>query len=134
MEMQQAVLSLLNTFSAAKQRVALREIARYLLRANRSRISRNVEPDGSKMAARQAGKRRMFRKIGRFMQQRTSTDRAEVGFSGSTGKIATNHQLGRSIRVGTYTADFPVRELLGLNAADQQGVMQILLKHSGVAA
>lgn len=65
MELQDVML---NNFSAATRRAALREIARYLLLSNRKRIRANVQPDGSAMQARKDGAARMFRKIGRQMR------------------------------------------------------------------
>ena len=132
MELQDVLSKMLNNFSAATRRAALREIARYLLLSNRKRIRANVQPDGSAMQARKDGAGRMFRKIGRQMQQRATADQAEVGFAGRTGWVATNHQLGRSIRQGKYTVNFPVRELLGLDEADRKAVRDILIKYVGV--
>ena len=134
MELQETLLKLLNNFSAATRRVILREIARYLLRSNRKRIRRNTQPDGTAMQARKSGSGLMFRKIGRQMRQRVSAEQAEVGFEGRTSWVATNHQLGRSIRQGNYTLDFPVRELLGLDDTDRQTVRDIIIKHIGKAA
>ena len=134
MELQTALLQLLNAFGPVTRRTALREIASYLMRSNRQRIRGNVQPDGSAMTARQRGKGRMFRKIGGMMQQHVSADEASVGFSGRTGWVASNHQLGRSIRKGKSVLNFPVRELLGLNETDRAAVQNILLKHIGMAA
>ena len=129
MELQSVLLQLLNNFGAATRRDALREIARYLLLSNRKRIRANAQPDGSAMQARKNGAGRMFRKIGRQMQHRATADQAEVGFAGRTGWVATNHQLGRSIRQGKYTVNFPGRELLGLDETDRKAVHGIIIKH-----
>lgn len=129
MELQDVLSKMLNNFSAATRRAALREIARYLLLSNRKRIRANVQPDGGAMQVRKHGAGRMFRKIGRQMRQRVNADQAEVGFAGRTGWVATNHQLGRSIRQGNYTVSFPVRELLGLDETDRKAVHDILIRH-----
>lgn len=132
----QAVLLQLETVITAKQREIMRDVARYLLLANRQRISRNVQPDGSAMPRRQNGAGRMFRKIGGHLRQRVNADSASIGFSGRTGWVATNHQLGRSVRRGNYRVDLPVRELLGLPAADQRAIATRIMTHlnGGLAA
>lgn len=131
MELEDALLQLLNNVGPVTRRLALREIAGYLMRSNRKRILANVQPGGTGMMPRQGRGGRMFRKIGGLMQQKVTADQAETGFYGRTAWVASNHQMGRMIRKGKALIDFPVRLLLGLDDADRAGVGEILLKHLG---
>lgn len=126
---------LLGKFSTGIRRDALREAARYLMLSNRKRLRLNVQPSGNAMQARKNGtNKKMFTKLGKHMQKKDSGGGMAVGYFGSTGNIATNHQLGKELRRSlsggrTLLIDLPVRELLGLDAEDRQAVEQIFLKH-----
>ncbi len=131
MGLDDALQQLLNNFGPVTRRSALREIASYFMRSNRKRIRSNVQPGGASMTPRQGRGGRMFRKIGRMMRQQVTADAAQVGFSGRTGWVATNHQLGRVIRNAGQTLHYPVRLLLGADEEDRAAVLAIVLKYIG---
>lgn len=124
----------LDGFSPANRRKALREIAQYLMRSNRKRLKANLQPSGGAMKARQHGSRKMFQKMGKSLKQTVRSDEANIGYFDSAGKIATNHQLGKTLNRKlssgrTLQIELPVRELLGLDDEDQAAVHAIFVKH-----
>lgn len=119
---------LLQNTNRATQRLALREIARYLLKANQQRIRRNVQANGKAMTPAQH-KQRMFKRMGKYLKADTQASGASVDFQGKAATIATNHQLGKTLQRQGFAIHLPVRELLGLSHDDQQAVTHILLKY-----
>lgn len=126
---------LLASYGPVKRRKALREAARYLMLSNRKRLRLNVEPSGKSMTARQNGTgQRMFKKLGKSMLSKESSDKTDIGYFGSSGRLATNHQLGKTLKRNLSNdrimmIDLPVRALLGLSNEDRLSVEKIFLKH-----
>jgi len=120
-------LLLLKNAGPVTRRKALRKAVTYLKKENTRRIKANVEPDGSRMVHRKQGSRRMFQSISKQIKRVSRGDNAEFGFYGRTGWVASNHQYGRSVKTKTHDIPLPVRELLGINDADQLVVRDIFL-------
>lgn len=125
---------LLEKFSPAAQRRAIREAARYLMLSNRKRLKQNIEASGAAMTSRKNGNSKMFQKMGQSMRQQDSTSESSVGFYGNVGRIATNHQMGKVLKRilasgRVIDINLPVRLLLGLDDEDRHEVNQIFLKH-----
>ncbi len=72
---------------------------------------------------------RMFQTIGKNLRYKRKGEHVEIGFTGISGKIASEHHYGNPDK-GT-----PVRQLLGLSQKDQDAVKDIILDHllEGVA-
>ena len=112
------------------RRKALTKASLYLMQVNKRRIKANRSPDGSAMTERlDTEKGRMFRHLPAYLQRSLHADLAHIGFAGRMGWVASHHQLGQSVRYPNYTADLPVRELLGINGEDAEQVKRIVLEH-----
>jgi len=127
---------LLNSMKPAERKRKMRLIGRALRKANQNRIKKQVNPDGSAFSPRkQSEKKKRPKKM--FMALRTAKHmklfaRAKgvsVGFAGRDAKIARIHQFGQRdvISVFGQQYDFPVRELLGFSADDQDIIKEIVL-------
>lgn len=128
-----AITKMLKINSPAKRKRIMRKVAGYVSKMNKKRIKKNLSPNGNTMEARHKGTGKMFRKMNRQLRQKYEPDKAEVGFFGVAGTIATNHQLGRHIKEtkgawhgGSNEFTMPVRLLLGLPEADQDAVKKII--------
>ena len=134
MQLTDALTHVISQLGPVSRRSAMREIAQYLRRTNSKRINRNVQADGSKMEARKNGSAKMYRKMDKYLKAKSSAAGAEVGFSGSAGRIASTHQLGKVLKHRDTFFRLPVRTLLGLPREDRDAIRSILLKHIGLSA
>ncbi|MBG6245411.1 phage virion morphogenesis protein [Candidatus Symbiopectobacterium sp. 'North America'] len=70
----------------------------------------------------------------RFLKMRTDSNGVLVGFDGVAAHIARVHQFGQCDQIGPGTfAKYPVRELLGLSAADLQAIEHAAINSLGSA-
>jgi len=120
------LIQLLRRMGPVSRRTALRDIARYLKQQQQSRISRNVSPDGTAMLKHQRGKK-MFRNMGGLIKTRANERKAEIGFYGRVGHVASRHQLGQTLQYGDWRFELPIRELMGLPKKDSQAIVAKLL-------
>jgi phage virion morphogenesis protein len=136
-DLEYALNALLKFAGAVVQKKIMRKVTGYLSRVNKKRIKQNKTPDNSAMEARhnKNKKGKMFNRMGRQLRQKYESDSAEIGFYGVAGNIATNHHLGKRVREKTTWNDsynefkMPLRELLGLPAADQNSIAEIIMKN-----
>lgn len=130
LNMPEALAILYRNAGPVSRRKALTKAVQYLMQVNEKRIRGNVKPDGAAMAARADNwKGKMFPRLPDYMQRWLQNDLAQIGFSGRMGRVASNHQLGNSVQYPNYTADLPVRELLGINGDDAERVKSIFLEY-----
>lgn len=131
---------LANVSPSARRRLA-RDLARDLRRQQQQRIAAQLNPDGSRYAARKATLRDRKGKIRRgvmFAKIRTAThlridasaDEACVGFVGRVARIASVHQLGLRDRVrpGGPEVQYAQRRLLGLTETQREGIRDRILR------
>ncbi|MGD7180917.1 phage virion morphogenesis protein, partial [Ralstonia pseudosolanacearum] len=112
-----------------------------LRRRQAARIAEQRNPDGSPYVPRKpqlrhrAGRirRAMFGRLrlARYMKTEADANTAVVTFVGSAQRIATVHQFGLRDRVNKagLTAQYPVRELLGLDDGDVHRITDLVLQH-----
>ncbi|MEC9838681.1 phage virion morphogenesis protein [Escherichia marmotae] len=93
----------------------------------------------SSMSARQTSKKStpMFARLRtyRWLKMRSDAEGAVVGFDGLAARIARVHQAGLRDEVapGVMTT-YPVRELLGVTAADERRIHDTIIRSLGGAA
>jgi len=134
-------IPLLTRLEPGERRKLARTVATELRRSQRTRIRRQLNPDGTSYVPRRrirskAGAIRrgaMFQKITRakYLKTKTSTDSAEVGFVGRVARIARVHQYGERDRVDRDGPEvrYPERRLLGFTHADRELIRDLLLDH-----
>lgn len=139
------VAAIAERFGDGNMRKIARKIGLALRRTNAERISRNVEPDGSAMEPRKPRplrdqkkdrirkKARMFPRIrlARNMNIDADADQVELTFNSKVAKTAEVHHFGLRDRVarfrGAPQVRYPVRELLGFGAADEEIILATVL-------
>ncbi|OHV11203.1 phage virion morphogenesis protein [Kushneria phosphatilytica] len=135
---------LIARLDAHERRRLARVVATDLRRAQRERIKRQQNPDGSDFAPRKSRDRQgairrgvMFSKLrtAKYLRTRTSPDGATVGFFGRVASIARTHQYGLRDRVTENgpRVKYAQRELLGFSEADREHVRDLILDHLGGA-
>lgn len=127
---------LLAGLQPAARKKKLQTIGRALRKSNQGRIKQQVNSDGSAYAPRKKqlgtvkrAKKMLLnlRKAKRF-KVKASSDDVQVGFGGFDAVIASVHQFGEEGQVTKgLKVDYPVRELMGFTADDQQTILDILL-------
>lgn len=75
--------------------------------------------------------KRMMRKLRqtKHLRQRFMADGVRVGFFGRDGYLASVHHYGKYQQLRYGIAQYPRRELLGINEADQAMIRESLLRH-----
>lgn len=126
--------------SATQKRELLRIIAQGLRVRMRDRINRQKDPSGRRFKPRkrdQVGSIKrgaLFQKIGGHIVTRYSDSRAEVGFNGSTGRIAKIHQYGlldRPNKKSRRSVRYSKRELVGFSDEDVQFIKDTVVQFLG---
>ncbi|QOK96350.1 phage virion morphogenesis protein [Ralstonia pseudosolanacearum] len=141
-ELEAWLAGMLTKLDAPARRVLARAVAAELRRRQAARIAEQRNPDGSpyvprkpQQQLRRAGRirRAMFThlRLARYMKTEADANTAVVTFAGSAQRIARVHQFGLRDRVNKagLTAQYPVRQLLGLNDGDLQCITDIVLMH-----
>lgn len=135
--------SLLAKLDAPQRRLLARAIAVELRRRQAARIAAQRNPDGSAYAPRKPQlrhkrggiRRAMFSRLrmARYLKGEADPNTAVVTFAGTTQRIATVHHFGLRDRVNKngLMAQYPARELLGLDAADVDTITDLVLRHLG---
>lgn len=103
----------------------------------RSDIERYIEINTQSVRRTTSKKVPMFQKLraARFLNMRADAGGASVGFDGLAARIARVHQYGQRDQVGPgIFAKYPVRELLGFTAADEQLITDQVINSLGSAA
>jgi phage virion morphogenesis protein len=139
--------ALLSKLDPAARRAAATDIGRELRRSQQKRIREQKNPDGSPFEprkprlARDGGplrqkkgriKRQMFIKLrtARFFKVKNDATGVTLGFSGRVSRLARVHQEGqRSVVALGKTYQYPIRQLLGLTAAELEMIRDKLLEH-----
>lgn len=138
----------MQSLGAGEMRKLSGRIMRDIRRENVKRIAANVEPDGSKMAARKprknrrgqtiANKAKMFRnlRLSRNLKFRASAEGGELYFArGSMGKVAAEHHFGEDAYIGkagdgrTIRARMTQRRLLGFSDKDNDAILNAVIEH-----
>ncbi|MGA3953159.1 phage virion morphogenesis protein [Ralstonia nicotianae] len=140
-ELEAWLAGMLTKLDAPARRVLARAVAAELRRRQAARIAEQRNPDGSPYVPRKpqlrhrAGRirRAMFARLrlARYMKTEADANTAVVTFVGSAQRIATVHQFGLRDRVNKagLTAQYPVRELLGLDDGDVHRITDLVLQH-----
>ncbi|ASL75373.1 phage virion morphogenesis protein [Ralstonia pseudosolanacearum] len=135
---------MLTKLDAPARRVLARAVAAELRRRQAARIAEQRNPDGSPYVPRKpqlrhrAGRirRAMFARLrlARYMKTVADANSVVVTFAGNAQRIATVHQFGLRDRVnkGGLTAQYPARELLGLDDGDLQRITDMVLQHVNI--
>lgn len=132
-------------FGDGNMRKVARKIGQILRRANAARIASNVQPDGSAMEPRKKRplrerkkdrvrrKGRMFPKIrlARNMRIDADADQVALSFGSKVSRNAEVHHFGLRDRVarfrGAPQVRYPVRELMGFGAADDDAILEAVI-------
>ncbi|MHA6887232.1 phage virion morphogenesis protein [Ralstonia pseudosolanacearum] len=142
-ELEAWLAGMLTKLDAPARRVLARAVAAELRRRQAARIAEQRNPDGSpyvprkpqQQLRRRAGRirRAMFTRLrlARYMKTEADANTAVVTFAGSAQRIARVHQFGMRDRVNKtgLTAQYPARELLGIDEADMQRISDLVLLH-----
>ncbi|MCK4152002.1 phage virion morphogenesis protein [Ralstonia pseudosolanacearum] len=132
---------LLTRMDAPARRVLARAVAVELRRRQAARIAEQRNPDGSPYAPRKPQlrhrkgriRRAMFARLrmARYMKAEADANTAVVTFVNKARRIATVHHFGLRDRVNKsgLMAQYPTRELLGLDAADVETVTNLVAQH-----
>lgn len=140
--------TLLARLTPAARRAAATDIGRELRRSQQKRIREQRNPDGSTFERRKPRlvmengrlrekqgriKKQMFAKLrtARFFKVKNDAAGVTLGFSGRIARLARVHQDGATAKVapGGPSYQYPVRQLLGLTAADREMIRDKLLEH-----
>lgn len=128
LDMPAALAILYRNAGPVTRRKALTKTSLYLMQVNKRRIRANITPEGAPMEARvDSWEGKMFQHLPDYLQKWLQADLAQIGFAGRMGWVASNHQFGRIVPYPHYTADLPVRQLLGINEVDAEQVKRIFL-------
>ena len=150
LELEAYLVGFLSRLEPGERRKTGMRIAAYLQRARAKTIGANTDPDGQpftprKPRAPQAGDkvakkkrsikdRKMFLKARttKYLRKQATASEASVGYAGAMARLMTVHQEGRKDRVsrapGSPVAQYPMRRILGLNEADREEVLAIVLE------
>ncbi|EMO4627631.1 phage virion morphogenesis protein [Enterobacter kobei] len=103
----------------------------------RGDIERYIEINTKSIRRTAAKELPMFQRLRsyRFLKMRADAGGAAVGFDGVAARIARVHQFGLRDQVGPGAfAKYPVRELLGFTAGDEQMITEQVVNSLGNAA
>ncbi|AKZ27956.1 virion morphogenesis protein [Ralstonia solanacearum] len=126
---------------APARRVLARAVAVELRRRQAARIAEQRNPDGSPYAPRKPQlrhrkgriRRAMFARLrlAGYMKAEVDANTAVVTFVNKARRIAAVHHFGLRDRVNKsgLMAQYPARELLGLDAADVETVTNLVAQH-----
>lgn len=132
---------LLAKLDAPQRRLLARAIAVELRRRQAARIAAQRNPDGSPYVPRKPQlrhkrggiRRAMFSRLrmARYLKAQADPNTAVVTFAGTAQRIATVHHFGLHDRINKngLMAQYPARELLGLDAADIDAVTEMVVRH-----
>jgi phage virion morphogenesis protein len=133
--------NLLAKLDALQRRLLARAIAVELRRRQAARIAAQRNPDGSAYAPRKPQlrhkrggiRRAMFSRLrmARYLKAQADPNTAVVTFAGTAQRIATVRHFGLRDRVNKngLMAQYPARELLGLDAADVRAITDLVIRH-----
>lgn len=135
------LVGLLAKLDAPQRRLLARAIAVELRRRQAARIAAQRNPDGSAYVPRKPQlrhkrggiRRAMFSRLrmARYLKAQADPNTAVVTFAGTAQRIAAVHHFGLRDRVNKngLMAQYPARELLGLDAADIDAVTEMVVRH-----
>ncbi|MDO3616483.1 phage virion morphogenesis protein [Ralstonia pseudosolanacearum] len=140
-ELEAWLAGMLTRMDAPARRVLARAVAVELRRRQAARIAEQRNPDGSPYAPRKPQlrhrkghiRRAMFARLrlARYMKAEVDANTAVVTFVNKARRIAAVHHFGLRDRVNKsgLMAQYPARELLGLDAADVETVTNLVAQH-----
>lgn len=109
-----------------------RAIAVELRAANRERLRAQTDPDGDDFVKPlKSSNSPMFRELtkARHLKFKATTRYAQIGFKGSTARIARIHHEGQRSTVRPDSSKkfpYPQRELIGIANADRRIIIRVL--------
>lgn len=129
--------TIMSPLRAAQRRELMRILAKLLQQRQAKRIQQQNNPDGSPFETRKPRKgvrqRVMFRRIRqrKNLQQRSTANQAQVGFSGRTARIAKIHQTGEvaAVEPNGPLVRYAQRQLLGATESDLNALEAQALAH-----
>ena len=140
-ELDAYLVGLLTKLDAPERRALARAIAVELRRRQSARIAAQRNPDGTayeprkpQLRHKRGGIRRsMFTRLrmAKYMRIEASPNAAVISFAGKVRRIASVHHFGLRDRVNPngLTANYPARELMGLDDSDLDDVYGLVLRH-----
>ena len=132
---------LLTKLSDAERRKLEMSIARKVRASQKTRITRQQNPDGSAFVPRKKRlrdkknkiKNKMFNliKTSKYMKIERTSEGVAIGFMNRVANIARVHQYGLRDRVekGGPTVKYDIRELLGFTPAELEMIESEVLDH-----
>ncbi|MGA3702321.1 phage virion morphogenesis protein [Ralstonia pseudosolanacearum] len=139
-ELEAWLAGMLTKLDAPARRTLARAVAVELRRRQVARIAEQRNPDGSPYVPRKPQprhrvgriRRAMFMRLGlaRYMKGEADANTAVVTFADKARRIAAVHHFGLRDRINRYglTAQYPVRELLGLDDRDVKRVTDLVFR------
>ncbi|MCT7316742.1 phage virion morphogenesis protein [Ralstonia sp. CHL-2022] len=140
-ELDAYLVGLLGKLEAPQRRALARAIAVELRRRQSARIAAQRNPDGTAYEPRKPQlrhtrggiRRSMFTRLrmAKYMRVEASPQAAVISFAGKVRHIASVHHFGLRDRVNKngLMAQYPARELLGLDEQDVQHITNLVLLH-----
>lgn len=132
-ELEQWVQSYLAKLTPAQLRKLKRQMAMTLRRANVQRITRQQEPEGTPFAPRKdkSGKKMFINiKKAKYLKYYVNQDSITVKFAKNVTHIARVQHFGlRDVLKNGALAQYPSRELLGINKQDQKMLLDLLIQY-----
>lgn len=140
--------ALINRLSPGSIRLLSKELSVAMRQTNKERITKNIQPDGSRMAPRKRARkikqkretakskiraRLMFPKIaqGSTLRIKASTESASIYFAAKKhgGARLTADALANRHQFGDSTHNLPQRQLLGFGQEDLATIETTIIKH-----
>lgn len=121
----------------ARRKLAV-DVGKALRKSQQDRIKAQLNPDGSRFAARKAqtGRikaRAMFVKLKRnkHLKVRANADKISVAFYGKVARVARVHQKGLRDRAHKNAREvrYAKRELLGFTESDKELMLSTIIAH-----
>ncbi|MEF9413600.1 phage virion morphogenesis protein [Ralstonia sp. SM1864_UCD524_TZ4] len=143
-ELEVWLAGMLTKLDAPARRTLARAVAAELRRRQAARIAEQRNPDGSLYVPRKPQlrhrvgriRRAMFMRLrlARYMKAEADANTAVVTFVNKARRIATVHHFGLRDRVNNngLTAQYPARELLGLDEGNVECVTDTVLQHLSI--
>lgn len=142
------VQPLLAKLTTTERNKLARKVGQALRKTQSKRIAAQQNPDGAAYAPRKVPKNAkgqirskrgaikanaMFSKLrmAKWLKVQVNTEGVAVGFLGRASRIANVHQGGERdlVKPGGPAYQYPVRELLGLTAAERENLQDLILLH-----
>ncbi len=138
-ELQPWLKTYLDRLSPQSRKQLLRQLGTGLRQVNQKRMTAQTDPDGQIWEARKQqphhdkkqNRKKLFLRLRQARRLRTKvfSDSLRVGFSGRAARIARIHHYGLREQLKYGPANYPARELIGINDIDRQMIEKMITNH-----